>query len=700
MWLKLVLVIMYVMVLFVLARILETVTWAESGNISRRLLDPMTMSVLKLKALLEQRGISYEGAVEKRELADLVESTGPVMEEASPEAALEENSSMTNFTGEAHFLEQVEDSKDSVWLVEVLSKGRQISALSDTSWLEFRKKMSRFGVNVGIFDCHLDRKFCSKKHWHDSHLILGLPQEFKTKAVVKLYSYQGQYRQQNIFNWIKETMSKKVYRIRSCEELKREWLKFNQGDSTAEIRMVMFSDIKNPPLFFSAVSIKFPGRVKFGIMNNKSLLKKDILKEFDWGIPPRYVIITAEEVTVYGNKTIENITYKSMEVFLKTLYPSLNDIFVLSLVLCNFTSLFEPFLVQGSVLKRLFKFIVCILKNNTVLLLSWIILLTVFQLNTISFMIEFGLKCIRILGLSEVGSYIRQDYSFYTAHKYFSGFSFVMYVSIVGILVYRFKDHEAEQFNPNEWNFSEFRTLEHLFYPTASLFLASQRRRFIDYEDMPDDTVMISTDYICNLPVWNHKLLPIVSYNKGTFQDAHFDSESERISSQDDSNNSENKVVFHEEKYQEVNQKDGPLNGVCCEDGRKEMSELKSEVQTSMKVDKAVASNGKSKQNTDNTNGAVSDQAINPKHICDDDMKQNGVLCGAPEGMLVEIRCGICLEEYEMDTKLCGLPCGHCFHRTCILTWLVKDTSNDNHFCPFCRWPSYKQKQAVHLHQE
>ncbi|OWF38279.1 E3 ubiquitin-protein ligase RNF103-like [Mizuhopecten yessoensis] len=709
MWLKLVLVILYVMVLFVLARILETVTWVESGNISRRLLDPMTMSVLKLKALLEQRGISYEGAVEKRDLSDLVESTGPAMEDTSSETTLEENTSVTNFTGEAHFLEQVEDSKDGVWLVEVLTKGRQISSLSDTSWLEFRKKMSRFGVNVGMFDCHLDRKFCSKKNWHNSHLILGLPQEFKTKAVVKLYSYEGHYRQQSIFNWIKETMSTKVFQIRSYEELKREWLKFNQTDSTAEIRMVMFSDIKNPPLFFSAVSIKFPGRVKFGFMNNKSLNMKDILKEFDWGIPPKYIVITAEKLSVYGNKPIENPTYKSMEVFLKTLYPSLNDIFVLSLGLCNFTSLFEPFLVQGSVLKRLFKFICCVLKNNTVLLLAWIILLTVFQLNTISFVIEFGLKCIRILGLSELGSYMRQDYCFYTAHKYFSGFSFIMYVSIVGILAYRFKDHEAEEFNPNEWNFSQFRTLEHLFFPTASLFLASQRRRFIDYEDAADETAlgsfhssMISTDYIRNLPIWNHRVLPIVSFLRGVSQDILLDSNLERTSSQGNSSNSQNSVASPEENSQEANQKGKQSNGACCGDGAEEIPESKPAMQMNEKMEKVETSDEKSKQNTDNANVAMSDPAMNfnKKHICDVDMKQNGILCGAPEGMLVETRCGICLDEYEMDVKLCGLPCGHCFHHVCIVAWLVKDTGNDNHFCPYCRWPSYKQKQSVHLHQE
>lgn len=76
MWLRVLLLLIYFLVLFILARILETVAWGGTCNLSRRLLDPMAMSVLKLKALLEQRGISYEGAVEKQELSELVSSTG------------------------------------------------------------------------------------------------------------------------------------------------------------------------------------------------------------------------------------------------------------------------------------------------------------------------------------------------------------------------------------------------------------------------------------------------------------------------------------------------------------------------------------------------------------------------------------------------------------------------------------------------
>jgi len=74
------LLIIYLAVLFIVTRLLEAVIWSDQGQISRRFLDPMTISVLRLKALLEQRGVSYDNLVEKGELTDLVEASGTDIE--------------------------------------------------------------------------------------------------------------------------------------------------------------------------------------------------------------------------------------------------------------------------------------------------------------------------------------------------------------------------------------------------------------------------------------------------------------------------------------------------------------------------------------------------------------------------------------------------------------------------------------------
>ncbi|XP_046641616.1 E3 ubiquitin-protein ligase RNF103-like [Daphnia pulicaria] len=50
--------------------------------------------------------------------------------------------------------------------------------------------------------------------------------------------------------------------------------------------------------------------------------------------------------------------------------------------------------------------------------------------------------------------------------------------------------------------------------------------------------------------------------------------------------------------------------------------------------------------------------------------------------------CAICLDKYRVAVDVCGLPCGHQFHRNCIMVWLQRD----NHHCPTCRWPAYQNK--------
>ena len=62
--------------IFYVSRFLETVAYFEGGYFSSRLLDPVSLSVRRLKTLLDQRGVSYAGVVEKKELTDLVEASG------------------------------------------------------------------------------------------------------------------------------------------------------------------------------------------------------------------------------------------------------------------------------------------------------------------------------------------------------------------------------------------------------------------------------------------------------------------------------------------------------------------------------------------------------------------------------------------------------------------------------------------------
>jgi len=92
-------------------------------------------------------------------------------------AMAEERSSTavsTNFTCGSHFYEEVEDLKDSVWVVQVV-RDRQRPFISHRDWKAFVKKVSRFGVQTGIFDCSFDHTLvctlliCGVPTHHESH---------------------------------------------------------------------------------------------------------------------------------------------------------------------------------------------------------------------------------------------------------------------------------------------------------------------------------------------------------------------------------------------------------------------------------------------------------------------------------------------------------------------------------------------------
>jgi hypothetical protein len=51
----------------------------------------------------------------------------------------------------------------------------------------------------------------------------------------------------------------------------------------------------------------------------------------------------------------------------------------------------------------------------------------------------------------------------------FTECSFFIFIVLVGYIQYKRKEHDEDE-QTDEWNFTQFRTLEHLFSPTAGLF--------------------------------------------------------------------------------------------------------------------------------------------------------------------------------------------------------------------------------------
>ena len=51
---------------------------------------------------------------------------------------------------------QVEDAKDSVWLVQIVFNSDQLRIVGDARWKGITQKLSKFGVHTGVLDCSLD----------------------------------------------------------------------------------------------------------------------------------------------------------------------------------------------------------------------------------------------------------------------------------------------------------------------------------------------------------------------------------------------------------------------------------------------------------------------------------------------------------------------------------------------------------------
>lgn len=75
-WVQATLLAVYLVLVFIFCRILDLVLWYQRGISSTQLVDPLRLSVRQLKQLLENRGVSYAGYVEKKDLVQLVEASG------------------------------------------------------------------------------------------------------------------------------------------------------------------------------------------------------------------------------------------------------------------------------------------------------------------------------------------------------------------------------------------------------------------------------------------------------------------------------------------------------------------------------------------------------------------------------------------------------------------------------------------------
>lgn len=445
------------------------------------------------------------------------------------------------------------------------------------------------------------------KNWDSTRLILGLPQNFQSKSQVQLYTYNGNHRLASISHWIKDTVNRKVLVISDPGELNRNWISYTQAEDP-EIRIIMVSKHSQVPLFYSALSVRFPGRIRFGVTSKEVLIRSNAWKILREKNNLTYFIITKEKMFQYGMRPAESITFQSMETYLKSLYPSLNDVFILTLFICNSLTIFEICLIQGSFVKRIVMLLYCAIKYNIVLILLWMGLLTLFQIPFIANLVPYGLRLIRLFGSTDTMTFIRADVKFYCQHLLLVELSLGLYLLFLGLWFYKERsEEEADQ----EWNFAQFRTLEHLFYPLHPRSLSHLNgNAFLEWNQQEIPSLWMaahmSSDYIKLLPTWSYINRDQSTEYAGSYTQPAYSTTNNRT----------------EQDHPPI-QSDNVTPSQCYI-----------------------------------TTERCPPAQTHPLCVWD------YVECS---------QCVICLEDYEEGVLLCGLPCKHSFHQRCIVVWLQRD---------------------------
>lgn len=742
---KLLLLLIYFILLMVLVRLLDVSAWYETGFLAAHLVDPFSLSVRKLKLLLEARGLGYEGLLEREELVQLAETSGDIragdlslLEKKSENEPKQQKSE--EFNGRAHFLEEVEDKKDSVWLIQVIP-GAATPLLGSSIWKSVIQKVSFFGIRTGVFVCARDIRFCRQKGWHKPFVLLAMPegQQYKDRVVMK--QLFAPLKSSAVVDWVNSQLSAKLSEIHDPDELCDGWLEPKQReDYSQNVRAVVFTQEEIPSILYSALSMRYSGRIKFGFYRKGSVRCIDLKPDSKTHL----VVSTSDGVFLYGQRKGEYLNIDALDVYFHTLVPEINDVFICSFVMVNIFCFMDLFLTSGGLAKILLCFFWQLGKLNLFFILCWLPLQWTFQLPVLAPFSKFVWWAVQVFFQTRFAGQLRQDWLLHSDHWVFACIMFCVYCFVTGHFVKKCRPQSQEDtLSSVEWMRLAFHQW-HLFMirprngwhqggPQISTNLEEGMDLFME-RVTPDLWLhpVITGEYIHNLPQWKFggfrksseagfKRLcrSCQSVWKGFFclraeedRQETFEKACEKIREM-----FANKVTTKEKTISDVpdvksfNKEKGGNHDDWVIMKQPEISKKGKTVESACSDDNVfcqkcldIICSGREAENFDPSTikeppflhqdvKQSTCQISENKSVLEDlipKMKSEEMFDPWPEEILQSHDCAICLEMYTPGSSLCGLPCGHAFHFECVQVWLC----GGKHCCPTCRWPAFKRKPS------
>uniref|UniRef100_A0A8D8PU91 E3 ubiquitin-protein ligase RNF103 n=1 Tax=Cacopsylla melanoneura TaxID=428564 RepID=A0A8D8PU91_9HEMI len=321
------------------------------------------------------------------------------------------------------------------------SHKHQEPLLDDYSWRYLQHHLAPFAVQMGVFDCGLDKELCLRRNWLEPILLLALPRGNRPKDHVVIRT-SNTPKVHMIIKWVKEQLSSRVEKISSLSELEEDWLTHNQSDDG--VKVVLFSHFINTPLFFAALSIKFTGRIKFGIFSVKkdedespnesvdaeslpsssSNIRKYLMDQHRILSLPTYLVISPHGKHMYGSLPGEHFNLLRMNLLLKAIVPEMNDVFIVALVLTNMLTVIQICQIQGSSSwLYLIHASFLVITSNLFLFISSLILYNI----SIPLPVSFLLSLLHSINFSLPGALLRSDLFYLYRHPALFIASFVLY---------------------------------------------------------------------------------------------------------------------------------------------------------------------------------------------------------------------------------------------------------------------------------
>ena len=519
---KVILVLVYLLLVFLSAKILDiSSSWLEVSCVASPLFNPFAFSVRKLKSLLDERGVSYAGVVDKRELAQLVEESGSVNgEENCPNLDIDSqdvgsDGEIAHFTSSSHLFEEVEDTKASSWLVQIIPQYKR-PLLRQKQWQHLSRKVNRFGIRTGVFDCNLDPALCSRNGWSERCLFLSSPQGDKPKGRVVINVYNSKPSVERVFTWMNSILAKNVRKIQTYSEY-MHFLHKDKSTINDHTKVVLFGRLDDPPALLSSLSIKFTGRVQFAYFKIAKHNIRDAQEKVGIQKVPKLLVVTPEKEFYYGLRKGEALHYKAMDLFLTNIHPEVNDLFLLAIIVINQACFLELFLTPGGILRKSVKFSLVIGVANMALILGWLPLVGIFKFAFIQPLLNVGLKVCRFVMSSDLMSLARYHFLTHSRSSMWFLMGFCVYGLCVRILKNKFKCYmwsDEEENENTDWFYQDIAYFRRFVYslrfarsppPSIRVFedgldLVIQRLAIPDLWLHP----LMSMDFTKDLPLWRN----------------------------------------------------------------------------------------------------------------------------------------------------------------------------------------------------